>query len=66
MTSVITGDIINSKNVEPKIWLPLLKDALNFLESDTRLWEIYRGDSFQIELKNPQNPTVGFSDLFVM
>jgi len=55
MTSVITGDIINSKNVEPKIWLPLLKDALNFLESDTRLWEIYRGDSFQIELKNPQN-----------
>ncbi|MFC5195690.1 transcriptional regulator [Bizionia hallyeonensis] len=55
MTSVITGDIINSKNVKPAIWLPQLKDALTFLESDTRLWEIYRGDSFQIELKNPQN-----------
>jgi len=55
MTSVITGDIINSKNVKPAIWLPQLKDALTFLESDTRLWEIYRGDSFQIEIETPQN-----------
>ncbi|SFN76059.1 hypothetical protein SAMN04487989_103242 [Bizionia echini] len=55
MTSVVTGDIINSKNVKPTIWLPLLKKALTFLEPNTQLWEVYRGDSFQIEIKKPQN-----------
>ncbi len=55
MISVITGDIIKSKHVQPNIWLTQLKDALTFLEPDKTLWEIYRGDSFQIELKNPQD-----------
>ncbi len=53
MISIITGDIIKSRNTKsPEHWLNVLKDALSYLESDTVSWEIYRGDSFQIELKN--------------
>lgn len=56
MTSVITGDIIGStKHVNPDIWLNSLKDALGTLESKVNKWEIYRGDSFQIEIKNIHN-----------
>ena len=53
MTSVITGDIIKSrKQTDPEIWINVLKDALSTLEPDTKYWEIYRGDSFQIEIQN--------------
>lgn len=53
MTSVITGDIIKSREqVNPDIWLTTLKDTLSTLEADQSLWEIYRGDSFQIEIKD--------------
>lgn len=51
MIAVITGDIINSDNVEPKLWLPLLKGVLNKYGKSPEQWEIYRGDSFQLELK---------------
>jgi len=51
MTSVITGDIIKSREYpHPEIWLKTLKKALSKLEKNTTLWEIYRGDSFQIEI----------------
>ena len=50
MTSIITGDIINSRNVKPEIWLPVLKKVLE--EKSNGRWEIYRGDSFQIEVTN--------------
>jgi hypothetical protein len=53
MTSVITGDIIGStKYRDPSIWLNPLKEALGKLESKFNKWEIYRGDSFQIEIKD--------------
>ena len=56
MTSVITGDIIKSRGkTNPEIWLHPLKSALKILSSDTSLWEIYRGDSFQIEIKDIHN-----------
>lgn len=55
MTSVITGDIIRSKKTEPIIWLEKLKKALTFLEPNTTLWKIYRGDSFQIEIPKISN-----------
>jgi hypothetical protein len=56
MTSVITGDIIGStKHVNPNIWLNSLKAALGTLESNFNKWEIYRGDSFQIEVKDIVN-----------
>ncbi len=50
MTSIITGDIINSRENNPQIWMPLLKDVLNKYGSEPTQWEIYRGDSFQIEI----------------
>ncbi|HLV40045.1 transcriptional regulator [Xanthomarina sp.] len=53
MTSVITGDIIKSRNISnPELWLQTLKKALTTIEADNSLWEIYRGDSFQIEIKD--------------
>ncbi|WP_242205141.1 SatD family protein [Aestuariivivens insulae] len=53
MTSVITGDIINSRAQEnPEAWLNALKNALLILNPDSKSWEIYRGDSFQIEIKD--------------
>lgn len=53
ITSVITGDIIKSRTHDnPEVWIKSLKKALSTLEPDTKYWEIYRGDSFQLELKN--------------
>ena len=50
MTSVITGDIIKSRNIKDQnIWMEQLKYALNTLSSDKSYYEIYRGDSFQYE-----------------
>ena len=55
-TSVITGDIVGStKYKDPNIWLKPLKEALDKLESKFNKWEIYRGDSFQIEVRNYLN-----------
>ncbi|GAA3584082.1 transcriptional regulator [Snuella lapsa] len=51
MTSVITGDIIKSRNhSNPEIWLKELELAMSTLSSNKSHWEIYRGDSFQIEI----------------
>ncbi|GAA4897905.1 hypothetical protein GCM10023311_23350 [Flaviramulus aquimarinus] len=52
MTSIITGDIINSKKSSPKEWLEALKSILNTYGKSPLVWEIYRGDSFQLEV-NP-------------
>jgi len=53
MTSVITGDIIKSRNFEnQELWLEPLKLALHNLSNDKSYYEIYRGDSFQIEYKD--------------
>ena len=50
MTSIITGDIINSKETDPKKWLKPLKSVLSDYGNEPGHWEIYRGDSFQLEL----------------
>src|SRR5687768_12105756 len=52
MISVITGDIINSKRIKPSTWLKALKKDLNSWGDTPKQWEIYRGDSFQLEIKN--------------
>ena len=52
MTGIITGDIINSKKSDPKQWLNALKTILNSYGKSPLTWEIYRGDSFQLEV-NP-------------
>lgn len=51
MTSIITGDIINSRTSEPRNWLVPLKSVLNTFGKPPKDWEIYRGDSFQLEVK---------------
>ena len=58
ITSVITGDIIKSRNQsDPNLWLKTLKESLSFLSPDEKYWDVFRGDSFQLEYKN-------FSDSF--
>ena len=53
MTSVITGDIIKSRTqVNPEVWINTLKNSLSYLSPDKKHWEIYRGDSFQIEIRD--------------
>ncbi|MBN1117402.1 MAG: hypothetical protein JXA77_09375 [Bacteroidales bacterium] len=53
MTSIITGDIIHSQKASPTIWLNKLKSELNALGRNPETWEIYRGDSFQVEITDP-------------
>lgn len=55
MTSILTGDIINSRNTPSSEWLPLLKKTFNTIGESPKIWEIYRGDSFQIEIENVEN-----------
>lgn len=47
--SVITGDIINSRKINSEEWLPLLKDFFQTLGHRPHTWDIFRGDSFQLE-----------------
>lgn len=51
MTSIITGDIINSQEKPPEQWLEALKTVLNVYGPSPKTWEIYRGDSFQMEVE---------------
>ncbi len=48
MEAIITGDIINSREVEPNEWMPALKKVLNKYGKEPKSWEIFRGDSFQL------------------
>ena len=50
MVAIITGDIINSRSVATEKWIPELKKVLNLYASEPKTWEIYRGDSFQVEI----------------
>lgn len=53
MISIITGDIINSRKLPSVAWIEGLKQLLNTLGKNPSEWEIYRGDEFQLEVKNP-------------
>lgn len=55
MTSIITGDIINSRILEnPDDWIVPLKELFALEGPSPETWDIYRGDSFQIEVKQPE------------
>ena len=55
MVTVINGDIINSRKlINQELWLKTLKKMLNEYGKTPKNWEIFRGDSFQLELKNPE------------
>jgi len=51
MIAIITGDIINSTDTTPNVWLTALKSILNRFGKEPKHWEIYRGDSFQLEIE---------------
>lgn len=53
MTSILTGDIIKSRGTQSQdVWLEPLKKALNQVAKMPNLFEIYRGDSFQLEIED--------------
>ncbi|WP_417942076.1 hypothetical protein [Flavobacterium sp. RS13.1] len=54
MTSILTGDIIGSRHQESEHWVEDLKKILAPLGETPSQWEVYRGDEFQIEVKNPE------------
>ncbi|KIA99690.1 hypothetical protein OA88_19245 [Flavobacterium sp. JRM] len=54
MISVITGDIIGSRQLKSKDWIENLKKLFSQFGKNPSEWEIYRGDEFQIEIKNPE------------
>lgn len=49
MIAIITGDIIRSKKVATEIWLPVLEKSLAKFGEKSIFWDIFRGDSFQLE-----------------
>lgn len=53
MVSIITGDIVNSRAIDTQLWLQALKEALAKYGKEPHKWEIFRGDSFQLEV-NPE------------
>ncbi|WP_067031003.1 transcriptional regulator [Allomuricauda sp. CP2A] len=54
MVAILTGDIKNSSAHKTTKWLPQLKEALGKYGKEPKAWEIYRGDSFQLET-HPEN-----------
>jgi predicted XRE-type DNA-binding protein len=55
MTSIITGDVVNSRRVaDASIWLDPLKTLFLTFGATPAVWEIFRGDSFQLEVANPE------------
>ena len=51
MIAVITGDVVNSRYLEPSMWLDDLKLALGGFGAEPNNWFVFRGDSFQLEVK---------------
>lgn len=54
MIVIITGDIIKSRKMTSKKWIDDLKELFQSFGKSPNDWEIYRGDEFQIEVKNPE------------
>jgi len=51
MIAILTGDIINSAGYKTTDWMPILKNFLLNLGNTPGVWEIYRGDEFQIRIE---------------
>lgn len=55
MIVILTADIIKSRKLSSKKWVADFKRFLqNFGKTPTD-WEMYRGDEFQLEIKNPED-----------
>lgn len=55
MVSILTGDIVQSRRSKPSVWLRALKKELDKIGQSPKKWEIFRGDSFQVELTQPED-----------
>lgn len=55
MVSIITGDIVQSRRSKPSVWLKALKKELDRIGPSPKKWEIFQGDSFQLELTQPED-----------
>jgi SatD family (SatD) len=53
MICIVTGDIVGSRKIKDS-WLLSLKTALKATSEQHGKWEIFRGDSFQVEVE-PEN-----------
>lgn len=49
MIAILTGDIVNSEQHKPTVWMPVLQEYLSTLGATPKDWEIFRGDEFQIK-----------------
>ncbi len=58
MIVIITGDIVNSRRKKTTIWIDNFKKLLSTFGKSPTDWEIFRGDEFQIEIKNPEDSLV--------
>ena len=54
MISILTGDIIDSRKNNDNSWLDSLKEILITFGETPKNWQIYRGDSFQLEIENAE------------
>lgn len=55
MIVILTADIINSRKLSSKKWMNDFKQLLNSFGKSPNDWEIYRGDEFQLEIKNSED-----------
>ncbi|UZD23418.1 SatD family protein [Algoriphagus halophytocola] len=54
MIAILTADIINSRDLENQnLWISPLKNLLRTWGNTPKQWEIFRGDSFQLEITDP-------------
>ncbi len=61
MIVILTGDIINSRKASSKKWMEDLKSIFQTIGKSPNDWEIYRGDEFQLEIKNIEDAlTIAF------
>jgi hypothetical protein len=58
MIGIITGDIVNSRKLSSEIWIDDFKKLLNNFGKNPVEWDIYRGDEFQLEVKNPEDALI--------
>ena len=54
MNCIITGDVKGSRRAKSQNWLDGLKQLFQQFGKTPKDWEIYRGDEFQLEVKNPE------------
>ena len=48
MKAIITGDVINSREVESEIWKKELQKLFQTIGKETKDWQIYDADRFQL------------------